>query len=216
VTVAWVEKLQSVNGWQATACAAAAYLLGCFTTGYYLVRLRQGGDLRKMHSGSVGARNVGRVLGRTGFLVTALGDFGKGALAVWAALRWTGSGGLAALAMLSVVAGHVWPAQLRFRGGKGVATSLGALLVYDWRLAATYAALVAVGIALTRKTVLPGLCAFACLPPASYWPDRDSLKVAFVGALAAIVLFAHWRNLVEEWSALAARRDATPKPEPPR
>src|SRR5512135_2701540 len=131
----WMDQLRSANWGQASGIAVAAYLLGCITTGYYLVRLRLRQDLRDLGSGSVGARNVGRLLGRPGFLLTVLGDFGKGALAVWAARHFTTDDRLVALAMLAVVAGHVWPVQLCFRGGKGMATALGALLVYDWQLA---------------------------------------------------------------------------------
>src|SRR5574339_339768 len=108
-----------------------AYALGCFTAGYYLVRWWTGEDVRYSGSGSSGATNVGRVLGRPGFLFTLLLDLTKGCLAVWLAeylrLRPT----TAVLSMLAVVAGHIWPLQLRFRGGKGVATGLGALLVLE-------------------------------------------------------------------------------------
>ena len=216
VNMAWMEQLQSANWGQATACAFGAYVLGCFTTGYYWVRARLGRDIRDLGSGSIGARNVGRVLGWTGFAVTTLGDMGKGVLAVWAAFHLTDNDRLAALATLGVVAGHIWPAQLRFRGGKGVATSLGALLVFDWRLAVTYVVVFLCGLAFTRKTVLPGLFAYACLPLASFWPEHDAVKVTFVAVLSVIILFAHRQNLVEEISALAARRGGTPKPEPPK
>ena len=83
--MAWVEQLQSANWFQATGCALGAYLLGCLATGYYLVRARTGRDIREFDSGSTGARNVGRMLGKTGFGLTVLGDFGKGMLAVWSA-----------------------------------------------------------------------------------------------------------------------------------
>ena len=135
--MAWIEHLQSANWFQATGSVLGAYLLGCFAIGYYLVRARTGKDIREIESGSTGARNVGRVLGKPGFVLTAFGDFGKGVLAVWSAREWTNNNHLAALAMLAVVAGHLWPAQLRFRGGKGVATSFGALLVFDYRVALT-------------------------------------------------------------------------------
>ena len=193
-----------------------AYLLGCFATGYYLVRARTGRDIRKNGSGSTGARNVGRVLGKPGFVLTAFGDFGKGALAVWSAREWTNNNHLAALAMLGVVAGHLWPAQLRFRGGKGAATSLGALLVFDYRIALTFAVLFLAGFAVMRKTVFPGMFAFACLPLASLWFNRDGLTATLVAVLSAIILLAHRRNLAEEIVALLARRGVMPKPEPPK
>jgi acyl phosphate:glycerol-3-phosphate acyltransferase len=125
----WIEQLRSADWTRAGGIGLAAYALGCFTTGYYLVRWRTGRDIREVGSGSVGARNVGRLLGWRGFLATVLGDFGKGALAVWAARQFTTDDRLVALAMPAVVAGHLWPAQLRFRGGKGMAAALGALLI---------------------------------------------------------------------------------------
>jgi len=214
--MSWMEQLQSADWGQVCVCALAAYAAGCFTTGYYLVRALKGLDIRELGSGSVGARNVSHVLGRRGFVLTTLGDVAKGVLATWTTWHVTHNDRLAAVAMLAVVAGHVWPAQLRFRGGKGVATSLGALLVYDWRLAITYAVIFLGGFALTRRTILPGLFAFVCLPPAGYWLGLDGAAITFIGGLSMIVLFAHRRNFIEEIPALAARRGVTAKPERPK
>jgi len=140
----WIEHWQSPDWSDAGWICLGAYSLGCLTTGYYLVRTRTGQDLRALGSGSVGARNVGRLLGWRGFVLTVLGDFCKGALAVWAARHFTTDDRLVLLAMLAVVAGHVWPAQLHFQGGKGMATTLGALLVtigsWRWRLRSCSAA----------------------------------------------------------------------------
>ena len=85
----WNEHLQLAGWFRAVAWASGAYFIGCFTTGYYLVRLRTGKDIREMGSGSAGARNVGRFLGKSGFFLTMLGDFIKGALAVWLARKFS-------------------------------------------------------------------------------------------------------------------------------
>jgi glycerol-3-phosphate acyltransferase PlsY len=212
----WTEHLQSANWFQATGSVLGAYLLGCFANGYYLVRARTGKDIREIGSGSTGARNVGRVLGKPGFVLTVFGDFGKGALAVWSAREWTNNHHLAALAMLAVVAGHLWPAQLRFRGGKGVSTSLGALLAFDYRIALTFAVLFLAGFVVMRKTIFPVMFAFACLPLASLWFNRDGLTATLAAVLLAMILFAHRRNIGEEIAALPARRGVVPKPEPPK
>ncbi len=201
----WVEQWRSAELGRIAICVAGAYLLGCFATGYYLVRARTGRDIRELASGSVGARNVGRALGRMFFFLTVLGDFAKGALAVWAVERLTGNQFLAGLALLAVVAGHIWPAQLGFRGGKGVATSLGGLLFLDPHLALVYVVVFVVGFAVIRKTILPGLFAYVCLPLACLWPEHDGTKTGIFAALAAMVLFAHRRNFVEEIPWLAAR-----------
>src|ERR1041385_8259254 len=122
--MSWSDNFHSANWNQAGIICFCSYLLGCFAAGYYLVRMRLGEDIRELGSGSVGARNVGRVLGKTGFLLTVLSDFGKGAFAVWAARHFftPSDERLVALAMISVIAGHIWPMQLRFRGGTRTAT----------------------------------------------------------------------------------------------
>jgi glycerol-3-phosphate acyltransferase PlsY len=215
-SMALIEHMQSANGLQATGSVVVAYCLGCFATGYYLVRARTGRDIREIESGSTGARNVGRVLGKSGFVLTMLGDFGKGALAVWAAREWTNNQHLAALAVLAVVAGQIWPAQLRFRGGKGVAASFGALLVFDYRMALTIVVLFLAGLVVMRKTVFPAMFAFICLPLASLWFNRDGLTASLAAVLSAMILFAHRRNIGEEFTVLLARRGVVPKPEPPK
>ena len=214
--MAWIEHLQSANWFQATGSVLGAYLLGCFATGYYVVRARTGKDIREIESGGTGARNAGRVLGKSGFMLTALGDLSKGALAVWFAEFASHNRTVMALSMLAVVVGHIWPAQLRFRGGKGVATSFGALLMFDYRVALTMLVLFLGGFAVTRKSLFPAMFVFACLPLVDWWFNRDGLTVTPMTVLAAIILFAHRRNLAEEIAALLARRGVVPKPEPPK
>jgi glycerol-3-phosphate acyltransferase PlsY len=211
----WIEQFRSADWTRAGCICLAAYALGCFTAGYYLVRWRTGQDIREVGSGSVGARNVGRLLGWRGFLATVLGDFGKGALAVCAARQFTTDDRLVALAMPGVVAGHLWPVQLRFRGGKGMAAALGALLIFDYRLAAPFALLFAGAFAAMRKTVVPGLFALACLPLASWWLGHGAAEVAGCLMLAALVLFAHRKNLAAEISQCLERRQVSPKHAPP-
>src|SRR2546422_7682847 len=110
---------------------AACYSLGCCTAGYYWVRWRTGLDLRFQGSGNVGARNVGRLVGPSGFIVTLLIDGSKGALAIWLANFFRATPDLKVACLVAVIVGHNWPLQLGFHGGKGIATSIGALLAYD-------------------------------------------------------------------------------------
>lgn len=211
--MSWIENLHSANWNQAGGICLFAYLLGCFTAGYYLVRWLVDQDIRELGSGSVGARNVGRVLGKTGFLLTVLSDFGKGAVVVWAARHYTTDERLVALAMIAVVAGHIWPMQLRFHGGKGMATSLGALLVYDPQLAATFVVLFLCMFAALRRTILPGLCALVCLPLAGVLLGQGPAKVVLLSGLAALVVLAHRRNLADAIAHIAERRHLDPKPD---
>lgn len=205
-----MEQLRSANWSQPSCVVLAAYLLGCFTTGYYLVRLRLGQDIRELGSGSVGARNVGRQLGWQGFLLTVLADFGKGALVVWAARRYTADDRLVLVAMVAVVVGHIWPVQLLFRGGKGMATSLGALIIFDHRLALVFALLFAAAAAALRKSVLPALFSLACLPLMSWYLAHSPADALGTSVLAGVVLLAHRQNLLTELSQFLDRRNIHP------
>ncbi len=174
----------------------AAYGLGCAQTGYYLVRSLTGQDLRRTGSGGTGARNAGRVLGRKGFALTLLGDTGKGALAMALAAWLHASPWAAAAALVAVAAGHVWPAQLRFSGGRGVAVALGALAVYEPRLLGVLAAVALFGCLAGRDFQISGLCGFAALPFGAAWLGLSGAEQAGVGCLSLLVLFAHRSHIV--------------------
>jgi acyl phosphate:glycerol-3-phosphate acyltransferase len=218
----WLDQLQSIPWIEAGSIALGAYILGCFSTGYYLVRRLAGQDIRQLGSGSVGARNVGRQLGWKGFVLTLAGDFGKGAFAVWAAGHFTREPLLLGIAMLAVVTGHIWPAQLRFQGGKGIATSLGALSLLDVRLVLALVTVFVIAFLVLRKSVLPGLIAYAFLPWISAFLRRDSVgadenlaPVLLTFGLAVLILVAHRRNLVQEITNLFDRH-LHPKQNPPK
>lgn len=214
--MAWTEQMQSVGALETLGCVLGAYALGCFATGYYMVRARTGRDIRECESGSTGARNVSRVLGKAGFVITFLGDFGKGALAVWAVRHFSGSNLLAAVSAVCVVAGHIWPITLRFHGGKGAATSLGALLVYAPQLTLALLICCLPGVIMLRKLTLPGMVAFASLPAVSYWLHHDPVEATLLGVLAVLVIFAHRQNLLKEFAGFAGRRNLSVKPQSPK
>jgi glycerol-3-phosphate acyltransferase PlsY len=138
----------------------------------------------------------------------------KGALAVWFAAEFTNHNRLLmALAVLAVVAGHVWPAQLHFRGGKGIATSFAALLMYDYRVALTILVVFLAGLVITHRKLFPAMFAYACLPLADGWFHRAGVTATLVTIVAAIILFAHRRNFADEMAVFMGRRDAASKPE---
>jgi glycerol-3-phosphate acyltransferase PlsY len=187
---------------QVLSIFCGCYILGCFTTGYYLVRWRLGQDVRETGSGNVGAKNVGRVLGAYGFMITLLGDFAKGTLAVWATRHFFDDYRLMGFAMLSVVLGHIWPMQLGFHGGKGVATSLGAMVMYDFHLALAFATLTVGLFVLSRRITLSGLVTFM---------EPRALRAVVVSLLAGMILLSHRKNLLEELTGYSERRAARSK-----
>ncbi len=174
-----------------------AYALGSFPTGYLLVRVLKNKDLRSLGSGSTGARNAGRVLGRTGFWLTLAGDTAKGALAVGLPL-WLDAPDAAVWGALAVsTAAHIWPVWLRFSGGRGVAVSLGALAAANPPLLGVLALVTGIVALLTRRFQISGLAGFLSLPFAALALQSPAGEVIALTALAALVLFAH-RALISQ------------------
>jgi glycerol-3-phosphate acyltransferase PlsY len=212
----WIQQIfgESVQLSHVLSIFLGCYILGCFTTGYYLVRWHLGQDVRETGSGNVGAKNVGRLLGAYGFIITLLGDFAKGVLAVWVTRHFFDDYRLMGFAMLSVTMGHIWPLQLGLRGGKGVATSLGAMAIYDFHLALAFAAITIGLFVFLRRITLSGLLAFALLPLAVTFMEPRALRAVVLSLLAGMILLSHRKNLLEEFTGYSERRAARTKDNP--
>lgn len=177
--------------------AVIGYLLGNFQTGLFVAWLTAKIDLRRFGSGGTGATNSLRVLGRASAGLTLLGDYLKGLAATGIGL-WIGGWAGGILAALFVVVGHIWPVLFGFRGGKGVATSLGALTL----LTPLYTlVIIIVGvsvIALTRFVSLASImaaCVYFLLGFITSVVRGDWLLLGLSIVLPAIVIFAHRENL---------------------
>ena len=139
------------------AMLVMGYLLGSIPFGLILTRLSGGGDIRAIGSGNIGATNVLRT-GKKGIAAaTLLLDLFKGAVAVWIAQYVSPDN--AVLAAIGAFLGHLYPAWLKFKGGKGVATLMGVTLALDWRMGLLYAVIWLGSLALTRISSLAGMLA---------------------------------------------------------
>ncbi len=156
----------------------AAYLIGSVPFGLLVGKLSGGVDVRSRGSGNIGATNVARSLGMgLGILTLAL-DLGKGSAGVWLGQRATEDGWAPALAGLAAILGHVFPAYLRFRGGKGVATGCGAFLVLSPGATLVAAGVFLVIVTATRRVSLGSIGASIALP----------LILALGGAVAPVLI----------------------------
>lgn len=184
------------------AVVAASYLLGCVTAGYYLVRLLAKKDIHEMGSGNVGARNVGRILGPAGFVTTLAFDLAKGAFVVWAA-RQLGVGPYWLIAAyIAVIAGHVWPIQFRFRGGKGIATAIGVMLMLDPLILLFVIIPFLCIYVVFRSFTISGLAAIASAPFTLFFFGQPAAYAVGIAALAVLVLFSHRENITERLKSI--------------
>ena len=143
-----------------------AFLAGSIPFGLVLVKVAGKGDVREHGSGNIGATNVSRVGGKALGIVTLLLDILKGWLPVWICLRY-GPGGLTvALVALAAVLGHVFTPWLKFQGGKGVATTLGAALAFAPLMVVPSIGIFAATLLLTRFVSLGSVLGAAALPVA--------------------------------------------------
>jgi len=172
---------------------AAAYLIGAVPIGFLVARAAGVGDIRRHESGNIGATNVLRAAGRAAALVTLLGDIAKGYGAV--ALGTLVEPRAAAACAVAAVAGNCWSVFLLFRGGKGVATGLGALLGLV-PLAVLPAMPVWLLVTLTFRYVsLGSLLAAVCVPLGSLLLGYPGPAVLAAAAVAAIIVARHHDNI---------------------
>ena len=172
--------------------ALLGYLLGSIPFGLVLTKLAGLGDIRSIGSGNIGATNVLRTGRKDLALATLLLDGGKGAVAVLIARLV--SEDLTVIAGGAAILGHLFPVWLKFKGGKGVATTLGTLIAINW-MVGIGACLVWLAMALVfRYSSLSALIAVASAPFLALWLDGTPL--AILAALAAIaVWFRHHENI---------------------
>jgi glycerol-3-phosphate acyltransferase PlsY len=165
-----------------------AYLVGAIPVGFLVARAFGIGDIRRHGSGTIGMTNVLRTAGKLPAGLTLLGDVVKGALAV-------GIGARVACAVAAVV-GNCWSVFLRFRGGKGVATGLGALIVLVGPLPIAPSALVfVVVVATTRYVSLGSLLAAVGVPVVALSLGRPLASVLAAAGVAIVVVGRHHENI---------------------
>ena len=174
-----------------------AYVLGAIPFGYLLVRWKTGADVRASGSGNIGATNVLRTTGRAPGVATLLLDIGKGYLAVWLAARLSEHSTLTmSAAALAVMAGHAYPVFLKFKGGKAVASFIGAFLcLTPWAIAADLFVFV-VAVMWTRYISLGSIISAAAFPLAVWLirqPSPPELAASLIAGL--FIIYKHRSNI---------------------
>ena len=175
------------------------YLLGSIPSGYLAGRWCKGIDLRELGSGSTGATNVLRQVGKGAALVVFVIDVAKGAAAVLLAASFSqgepGSDWIQVAAGLAALAGHIWPIWLRFRGGKAVATGFGLFLGLAWPVGLACFGVFLTTITLFRIVSLSSVVAAISLPLLMAAGSEGSAKLVVALVAMALVIWRHRSNL---------------------
>ena len=167
-----------------------AYLLGSISPSIIQGRLA-GVDIKKEGSGNAGTTNTLRVLGKKAALITLIIDICKAVLAVF--LGSTQGDLCSYICAVAVFAGHIWPVYFGFKGGKGVATAFGAILMVNWKLALIALAIAAVLTIVTKRMSVGSLFAALGMAVLSVFMEKGFWPYAAV--IAIVIIIKHRANI---------------------
>ena len=176
-----------------------AYLIGSIPTGYIIVKTFTGQDIRTIGSGSTGATNVKRVMGKKWFFITMLLDALKGALPVILAklfaTTFTGIGLLPVVAAVAVILGHSRSIFLKFTGGKSLASGVGTILALNWIVGLLIAVVWAVITYTSKYVSLGSIIAMAVSPFLMWWFKAPVAYTIYCALGAVYIIWLHRSNI---------------------
>lgn len=179
--------------------AIVAYIIGSIPTGYLIVKAKTGQDIRTVGSGSTGATNVKRVLGKNYFFLVMLLDALKGALPVVLAKLFATVGvslGLApVIAAIAVIIGHSKSIFLQFKGGKSVASGVGTILALNWVVGIVIALVWGVITYTTKYVSVGSIIALVISPFVMYFLGAPIAYVAYCALGAIYIVYLHRENI---------------------
>ena len=170
------------------------YLIGSLPFSYLIARYWKGVDIRQTGSGNVGSTNVWRNAGRAAGLLAFACDFGKGALVVLIA-DYYGDAYLVVTAVVAVLVGHSWPVFLGFKGGKMVATGVGAVMAISPLVGGIAVPLWLFIVFITRYVSLASIVTVICIPILMYIFNLELPYIVLGIFMAAFTVFKHISNI---------------------
>lgn len=172
-----------------------AYLIGSVSFSVLAGHLFLHTDIRALGSGNAGATNILRTIGFKAAAPVFILDMLKGVAAVWLGKSFSGSPLVVALCALAAIAGHNWPVWFGFRGGKGIATSLGVSLALAWPVAFIIAVLAMLVVAVTRYVSLASMTAMAALPVLLYLFHYPKEYIGLALIMSPLAIWRHKKNI---------------------
>ena len=177
-----------------------SYLLGNMLTGSIVSKYYYKEEIHAIGSGNPGARNIGRLHGKKAFVLTFLGDALKGILAVSAAKLLGFGPAIELLALLAVIVGHVYPILYRFRGGKGISTFIGGLLLFNPLVFTVFLGVFIIFYPFIKSFTVAGLIAISSWPIIVFLHSYNLTSIIIACFISGIVLLAHRENLKKKTS----------------
>lgn len=177
-------------------CAVFAYLIGSIPTGYLIVKAKTGQDIREVGSGSTGATNVKRVLGKKWFFIVMFLDALKGALpVVLAKFIFPMAPVMAVIAAIFVIIGHSKPVFLKFKGGKSVASGVGTILALNPLVGLILAVVWSVITYFTKYVSVGSIIALLLSPFLMYFFKAPVSYIVYCAIAAVYVTYLHRENI---------------------
>ena len=181
------------------------YLLGAIPFGIVVSKGMGLPDPRTVGSKNVGFTNVLRVSGKTAGILTLLGDMGKGWVLSWAAMQWLTVELFIMVVALSPILGHLFSPFLGFRGGKGVATAIGAVLGLSPSIGLLLLLIWLGAVAIWRYSSGGALAAFACLPVVAIVNEQRQEFLVFSLIVSGLIWIKHKDNIVRLWKGTESK-----------
>ena len=175
------------------------YLLGAVPFGIVVSKAMGLPDPRTVGSKNVGFTNVLRVSGKTPGILTLLGDMGKGWLLSWVAMQWLTVESFIMIVAIAPILGHLFSPFLGFKGGKGVATALGAVLGLSPSIGLLLLLIWLGAVAIWRYSSGGALAAFSCLPVVAIVNEQRQEFFVFSLLVSALIWIKHKDNVVRLW-----------------
>jgi glycerol-3-phosphate acyltransferase PlsY len=195
--------------WLTAVLAVAAYLIGSVPFGVVAAKALGAPDPRTGGSRNIGFTNVLRVSGTTAGALTLIGDAGKGWLAGWVAQQVFAGEAPVLVVAGSVILGHLHSVFLGFRGGKGVATAIGAILAVAFPVGAVLLCVWLMTVAVTRISSAGAVVGFLTLPLVGFLLGGSRPLLVFLLGVSAIILWRHQDNIERLWRGHEPRMGQT-------
>jgi glycerol-3-phosphate acyltransferase PlsY len=183
----------------------AAYLIGSLSSAIIVSKLWGLPDPRSKGSNNPGATNVLRIGGKLPAIITLLGDACKGLLPTLLVVRLDCPTWVVGGVMLAALVGHIFPVFFSFKGGKGVATGMGAFLGLDWRVGSVLIATWALVILITRFSSLGAIVATLLAPLVAWFFLQDLILTGAITVMSVILLIRHKENVVRLMSGIETK-----------